>query len=234
MPPAAPPSRLESRIAMLGGPSTKTILVAVGDSVRRPSDAKSARPEETERALSALSCRDVCEALAAADTTTCLAALHRAAEDAFEASFADTQEDRTLFASAALDGLATRDRLASMEAAARRKLELLMNGGGNRAEASELEAALGALATRLQEVDGGRASLARRLTGINAERRAELGRLAPEMAERAWWYAARIEDDALLSVLGGEALPEGASAGLRADLARSSQALALGAGGRGD
>lgn len=232
MPPAAPPSRLETRIATLGGSSPKTILVAVGDSIRRPTDAMSARPDETERALAALSCRDVCEALAGVDVKACRAAIMRAAEDAFEAAFADSTEDRSLFASAALDGLAQRDRLASMETAARRRHALSLDGGADLAGAAEIERALAAFSAQLADVDAGHASLARRLTGVNAERRAELGRLSPEVAERAWWYSARSEDDALLAVLGGEAVPQGASTDLRADLARSTEALAYGAGGR--
>ncbi len=226
MPPAVTPSRLERRIVQLGGPSTKTILVAVGDCMRRPEDASSARPEETERALAALSAREVAETLAGVDANSCRGALARSGEDAFEAAFADTKEDRALFASAALDGLQERDRLASMVVAAQKKLALTKEG------APELQSALAALEASLADVDRGREALARKLTGINPERRAELGRLAPELRETAWWYSARGEDDALLGVLGGEAVPEGASRAMVADVERSATALAHGAGGR--
>jgi hypothetical protein len=231
MPPAATPSRLERRIQQLGGPSTKTILVAVGDSMRRPEETSSARPEETERALLALSATDVVASLASSDAASCRAALVRSAEDAFEAAFADTKEDRALYASAALDGLAERDRFCSLLVAAQKKLELVKNGAPDPA-ASELESAVASAEARLVEIDRGADAIARKLTGVNAERRAELGRLAPELRETAWWYAARSEDDALLGVLGGEALPEDASRALRSDVARSATALAYGAGGR--
>jgi hypothetical protein len=232
MPPAVTPSRLERRIAALGGPSTKTILVAVGDSIRRPSDASSARPDETERALVALSPADVTTALRGVDATSCRAALARAGEDAFEAAFAESSEDRALFASAALDGLAVRDAIASMGAAARQKLALMRGAATDVAAAGDLEAALTTFTSQLATIDAQNASIARRLTGINAERRTELGRLSADLREEAWWYAARSEDDALLAVLGGEAAPGDASAELRADLARSSAVIAQGAGGR--
>jgi hypothetical protein len=232
MPPVTP-SRLDRRIAQLGGPSTKTILVAVGDCMRRPDELASpmmasARPEETERALAALSARDVAETLSGVDASSCRGALVRSGEDAFEAAFADTKEDRALFASAALDGLQERDRLASMVVAAQKKLALNKDTDGT----AELRSALSALEASLADVDRGKEALSRKLTGINPERRAELGRLAPELRETAWWYSARGEDDALLGVLGGEAVPEGASRAMIADVERSATALAHGAGGR--
>jgi len=119
-----------------------------------------------------------------------------------------------------------------MLAAGRHKLALMRGAGDGATATADLEASLTELSTELATVDAHGASIARRLTGINAERRAELGKLSEDLREEAWWYAARSEDDALLAVLGGEAAPGDASAALRADLSRSSAALAHGAGGR--
>jgi hypothetical protein len=174
-----------------------------------------------------LSIAETASALAAVDAASCRSALARSGEDAFEAAFADTKEDRALFASAALDGLQERDRLASMVVAAHQKLALSKG-----ADVAVLSNALATLEASLADIDRGKDALARKLTGVNTERRAELGRLSPELRETAWWYAARSEDDALLGVLGGEAVPEGASRALVADVERSATALAHGAGGR--
>ncbi len=227
MPPSAPTSRLERRLVQLGGRSTKTILMAVGDAVRRPDEPTSARPEETERALSALSLAEVCEAIASADVAGCAAKLSRAGDDAFEAAFAEGEEDRALFASASLDGLAARDQLESLRTAALRFVEIARDGGS---DVGALGGAVDALDRGLAELDAGRAALCRKLTGVNAERRAELGRLAPELRERAWWYEARSADDALLSVLAGGEERADLSDAVRADVVRSSGALAAGAG----
>jgi hypothetical protein len=221
MPPLVQPSPLDTRIAELGGPSTKTILVAVGDAMRRPGDPTSARPVETGRALGALSVLDVAGVVRDVDVGACRAQLERASADAFEAAFAEAPDERTLFASAAVDGLAARDRVASICVAAERRLEMARDGASD-PDAGELEGAISSLRARLSDLDRGRERFARPLTGINAERRAELARLSDEARAEAWWFAARVDDDDLLTVLadGGHARG-GSSPAVWNDLLRS-------------
>jgi len=217
-------SPLDQKISEAGGPTTKTVLVVCGEMMRRSKHPSSARPEETERALSALSVSDVTQAVAGLDVASAKGELARAIEDAFEAAFADSEEDRTLFTSSAMSGIAARDRLASAIFGARQKLALASGDAG----VEGLAASLATVEDSLAALDEQLRPQVRSLTSVNPERRAELSMLDPELRETAWWYAARSDegDDQLLAQLGGapldSALAINDSAETKADLAASS------------
>lgn len=219
MRPAPKKLTLEQRIAEAGGSSPMTVMVVCGDMLRRSSHPSSARPEETERALSALSVEAAIEALSSVDGAAVEQALSRAADQAFEAAFADDEQDRVPFARGAMDGLDARDRVASLVAAATAKLSAVRGGGG---DGAGLERAIEATRASMAGVDAKMQSKARALTGVNRERRAELLELDASERALAWWYASRSEasDDELLAALGGvEGIsPQGA---VVADLAAS-------------
>ncbi len=223
-------SRLDRRIAELGDTTPTTVLCVCGDVMRSRPTPESARPEETERALSALSVGDVTQAIRTVDLVLTQTALRRAADDAFEAAFADSTEERELFVASTMEGLARRDRVASLLVAARARVELARSGG---ADAEDLERACADLETRLGALERSRASLARKLTGANAARRTALAALTQQAATAAWWYAERASDDGLLPALGGE--PGEITASIQADLSRSalpvSEAAALDSAG---
>jgi hypothetical protein len=191
-------SLIEQRITEAGGPSPINVLVVCGDALRRASFPESARPEDTERALEALSIEDASAAVLAIDFVGVKRDLTRAGQDAFDAAFTDDPEERTLFASAAMAGLAGRDRAASALAAAQMLLSM------STSETESLSTAIASAKQSLGDCDQGAASLARSLTGINRERRAELAKLDAGATKDAWWYSARSSeaDDALLLALG--------------------------------
>lgn len=219
MRPAPKKLTLDQRIAEAGGSSPATVMVVCGDMLRRSSHPSSARPEEMERALSALSVESAIEALASVDGASVEQALARAADQAFEAAFAEDEQERAPFARGAMDGLDSRDRVASMLAAASAKLDAART---SQADAAGLARAIEATRATIAEVDAKMQSKARALTGVNRERRAELAALDASERASAWWYASRSEtsDDDLLAALGGvEGIdPKGA---VVADLAAS-------------
>lgn len=201
----------------------QTVLVGCGEAMRRTRHTSSARPEETERALLALSPSAVASALSGMDTVSTRSELSRAIEDAFEAAFAEDEEERTMFASSAMSGLVARDQFASALFAAKARMSQLQRSRSasdgsvvapERASSSvdsrgaHGEAALAeAIATAeglAQALDRQMSHGSRSLTGVNRERRAELDRLDPEQRSHAWWYADRATegDDDLLVALG--------------------------------
>jgi hypothetical protein len=211
-------SRLDQRVAELGDTTPTTVLCVCGDVIRsRPGSPKSARPEETERALGALSLAEVASAVGAVDLVATKKAVERAASDAFEAAFADSPEERELFVASSMEGLLVRDRVASLLVAARARLDL---AAGRGEASSALIEACASLEARLGSVERARATLARQLTGANAARRAALSTLTDDAAKAAWWYSDRSSDDGLLPALVGEVSAD-ASESIRADLERS-------------
>jgi len=220
MPPFAE-STLDRRLAELGGKTPTRVLVVCGDAMRKKrGEPESARPEETERALSALSLGDAVQAVREADTRGAASGLARASTDAFEAAFADSDEERELFVASVMDGLGARDRLASIATAARARGALGERAGE---DVAELVAATDELEQRLQGADAPRQAWTRSLTAANAARRAVLATLTDAAASDAWWYAARIHDDGLLAVLGGLVDADSVSLGEegKRDVARS-------------
>ncbi|HTJ84071.1 MAG TPA: hypothetical protein VL400_20265 [Polyangiaceae bacterium] len=223
MPPFAE-SKLDRRIAQLGGKMSTRVLVCCGDAIRKKAgEPESARTEDTERALSALSVADAAAAVREVDVSAVASSLARASADAFEAAFAESDEERELFLASAVEGLAARDRVASIAVAARARAAMAAQSGD---AATSLESACADLDQRLQQAELPRVAWSRSLSGANAARRALLATLTEEAAAGAWWYAARSEDDDLLGALAGEIALEGArlSEAGRADVARSALA----------
>ncbi len=219
MPPLTAPkpdTYVETRVASLSSKETapRETLAAVGDLVRRRA-RHPAMDEILSSALVALRSEEVVAALSELDPITCEESVARAAAEAFEAAFADSPEERELFAEAAVAGLLVRDRIESVVVAATRYAEAC--------GADDVRAALGVLGPRFEEVD--RALVrrhARSLTGINPERRACLEELDEEARPRAAWFAARVETDGLLEALAASPAPAGGtSAAVREDLTLS-------------
>lgn len=209
-----PDTYVDMRVAILTAPNPapREVLAAVGDLARR--SERHAVPEDTlTAALQSLRAADVTLALSELDPSTCEESLGRAAAEAFEAAFADSPEERELFAEAAIAGLLVRDRVESLVFAARR----FMAATGDDPSTRE---ALEAVTARFAQVDEVLANkLARSLTGINQERRACLDELDSEVRGAAPWFSLRLDGDGLLEALAGNT--EGASASVAADLARS-------------
>lgn len=211
MPPVSVPrpSSLDQRCKELGGTSCTTMLVAVGEALRHEVNPESA--VEIERALAALSVADVASALASVDIEATKHEVQRAGSEAFEAAFADSDEERTLFQKSAVEALFSRDRLASMLAAADAKRR-----AHEGVEAETLGKAVQQVRAKTESLDVSVKSVTRALTAINGERRAALGRLKEAARAEAWWYLERSAeaDDDLLGTLGS--LDRTAPAGVHA------------------
>lgn len=199
MPPVSVPrpSSLELRCKELGGTSCTTMLVAVGEALRHEATPESA--VEIERALSTLSVADVASALVSVDVEATKHEVQRAGSEAFEAAFADSDEERTLFQKSAVQALFSRDRLASMIAAADAKRR-----AHDGADAETLGEAVREARAKTGALDLSLKSVTRALTAINGERRAALARLTEAARAEAWWYLDRSAeaDDDLLGTLG--------------------------------
>jgi hypothetical protein len=214
MPPLSAPKPnpyVDTRLAVISKSTTKSpapheVLAVVGDLLRRPSVLRGAVVEsELAAALSALRPSEVVGALAQLDVTTCEESLTRAAAEAFDAAFADSIEERDLFAEAALLGLLVRDRVESVVFAARRFAS--ETGDQSVVDAVRASDAQFAVVDRALTQKH-----ARSLTGINAERRSSFDELDPEARERAVWFSACLDADGLLHSLAvdpTEALPSG-------------------------
>jgi hypothetical protein len=191
------PSPFDSQLKKLGGSTPINVLTVCGDSLRRSSHPESARPDETDRALLALSIAEVAQGVGGV-APNLQAELQRAGAESFEAAFADSGEERALFAESSRGALVARDRAESVLVAARRRIELAKD------DLSELSRQVAALAERLVVVDAKQKSLARNLTGINPERRNELATLDAGAKARAWWFSlmAEPEHDGMLRSFG--------------------------------
>ncbi|NUP14153.1 MAG: hypothetical protein HOW73_49600 [Polyangiaceae bacterium] len=200
---------LDQAITDAGGPVPSTVLVVCGQMMRQSRRASSARPEETERALRALSPDAVVTALAAIDVTSVKSELTRAVEESFEAALAEEAQERTMFATSAMSGLAARDKVASTLTAARARLDLLQKDQGQNTSSPQSEGAralsdaIASTERAIADIDASLRVRSRSLTGVNRERRAELAKLDPQERERCWWYADRSDegDDDLLVAL---------------------------------
>lgn len=205
MPPASmKKSPLDQKILDAGGPTPQTVLVVCGDMLRRSKHTSSARPEETERALGALSIGAAAEALAAVDVKSVRTELTRAFEESFEAAFAEDAEERTLFASSAMGGIAARDRMASALAGAKARLAIAERSQASQESCRPLSDAILSIQTAAAELDRELSSRSRTLTAVNRERRAELDKLDADQRESSWWYSSRADvgDDELVAALG--------------------------------
>jgi hypothetical protein len=204
-----PSKFIDQRTTDLGGKSPATVMVACGEVLRmKPeatSDGTSASAEsatsEAEAALLALSLQDLETALGSVSAGATRGELKLALSDAFEAAFADGTEERALYGQSAAAGLAARDRVASICAAAAARLSL---GQENGTQKSAAKAALGKLTEDMRLLDAEVSKQVRSLTGINRERRIARDKLKDSERALAWWYSARSDeaDDRLLAALG--------------------------------
>lgn len=229
MPPATiRKTTLDQKITEAGGPVPINVLAVCGDTMRRSKHSSSARPEETERALRALSVADVMDALCSVDASSIRTELTRSFEESFEAAFAENDEERTLFATSAVAALAKRDRVTSVLVAARVRAGFGGDDGAD--DLARLKAEIQRVELTIGNVDQELQKRSRSLTGINRERRAELEKLDVDQREGAWWYSDRSnrDDDTLLAALGdleGTSAAKGTLSDLaRADLANSASA----------
>ncbi len=201
------PSTLDSNVQKLGGPTPRNVLTVCGDALRKSSLKESARPEETDRALLALSAVDVATGLKSVVMEEVGQAVMRAGNEAFEAAFADDDGERALFAESAFGALQARDGVQSMLTAARRRGELAASKGQKYSDAAGTEsiaAAVAAVEADLLFIDRKKNAFARMLTGINPERRKALAALDAGERDAAWWFStlADAENDGLLTKLG--------------------------------
>ena len=216
---------LDQKISEAGGPAPKNVLAVCGDMIRRSSHPDSARTEETERALRALSPAHVALALGALDVAQIQRETARAIEESFEAAFADTPEERAMFAASAMSALKGRDQLESVLAAARAHVSMSEVLGG--ASVDAVRGAVDALEQAAASLDRQLSARVRSLTAVNPERRAELAKLDESARSRAWWYSARADegDDDLLVALadlpGGDASVTHLGSAAQADIGGS-------------
>lgn len=182
----------QSRKEALTSTNTTVVVAMVGEVLRRQGSCGQL-VEQASSALARLSQADVESAVKSISTTACRVDVARAAEEAFEAAFADSPDERAEFAKSALEALLSRDRIESTLFAARAFM---------RASGTSLD--VDASSAELARLDGelGR-GLGRSLTGINAERRASLADLDASERERAVWFASFLDADDLLPALAG-------------------------------
>jgi hypothetical protein len=175
----------------VSSPLAHDALVEVGNALRhgRAADA----------ALGTIRGEDVARFLSSVDVDAQSRKLSRAVDEAFEAALATSPDERALYESSALEGLAARDALESAMAAI-----------------ASWEAARGPLpgATRqryeqvrrgLAQIDASMRASAVSLVALNDARRRERDALAGEHRARAWWWSARAGCDGMVAVLRGEA-----------------------------
>ncbi|MBU8894270.1 hypothetical protein DRW03_11950 [Corallococcus sp. H22C18031201] len=126
-------------------------------------------------------------------------ALLRAAEEAMEVALGDGGDEAELWRASSLEGLAARDRAASMAHALAtwESLHGALQGEG----ALYRERFLAALAN----LDSALHARARWFIPLNPQRRQERDLLDSAERARAWWYSARAECDDLVSLWAGKA-----------------------------
>ena len=163
------------------------ILGAAGAQIRGGQQA-------AEGPLKGLSRDDVEGWLSVVDAEALKADLQRGAEAAFEAVLAESESEAKEFEAWALEALHGRD---SLEAALVGLVAWEAATGSLGESGKRLRERL---AEKLARVDAQGSTLARRLVGINASRRAARDRLAPQYRERAWWYSSRAECDDLAAL----------------------------------
>lgn len=177
-----------------GGVVVGMLLEAAGDVLRRKS-ALGVSPASVLGQLSAISETSLRSWGDGVQVNELSARLKRAAAQAVEAAIPDSPEDGAAMAQWAAQDLQARDRLESALVA----LEA-MGRADSKALATRLR---GAVAT----VDRTCRGMVVSFTALNATRRSEAALLDTEFRGAAWWYSERtgIEDDGLVSILGGEA-----------------------------
>lgn len=190
----------QARKEALTSTNTTVVVAMVGEVLRRQGSCGQELVEQATAALARVSQADVDAAVRSISVTACRADVVRASEEAFEAAFADSNEERALFAKSALEALLSRDRVESTLFAARAFAKA--KGGASAELSSDDVEALGTLDGEL-----GR-SLGRSLTGINAERRASLGDLDASERGHAVWFASLLDADDLLPALAGQKTSE--------------------------
>jgi len=210
---------VDPRTEGLKSANTSVVLATAGDVLRRQQGTGKALVDQANAAIAKLSREEVQSVVRSMSVQACRAEVTRAAEEAFEAAFADGPEERSEFAKSALEALSSRDRLESTLVATR--TWSTHHGVPSQSISSQNETIdLGNIPSELAKLDGdlGR-SLGRSLTGINAERRAALADLDPSERDRAVWFGSFLDADDLLQALAGtrsKDLSEGAKSALAA------------------
>jgi hypothetical protein len=193
------------------------VVQAAGDVLRRSARCGAELVAEADEALAALSTADVRAVVSAIDVEGCRRSVERAGAEAFEAAFAESPEEREVFATSAHDALLARDRAESSLAAGRRRAAT-----ADAAAKAELEAILGERSSALRSLDatfGG--SVGRSLTAITDRRRASHADLDESSRATAPWFASFADADDMLAGLAGVKTTE-LSASTRAALEASS------------
>lgn len=153
-----------------------------------------------DEVLVALDRAEVERALGACRATRCEDRVREAAEEAFEAAFAEPGD--TMWAEGALEALDLRDGLASMQVSLGRMRAL----GGESGALREAEQHLDELISR---TDLALRPELRSFLSLGDARRARRDRLDPEARALAYWYGDRADCDELLRLLAGGRTSDG-------------------------
>ncbi|MCS6899397.1 MAG: hypothetical protein NZX77_06465 [Polyangiaceae bacterium] len=183
---------------------TGTLLGTIGYLLRRPCLLTSTDlpPTDLDRILADLPREDLQAWLASASVTELRRTLQRAADAAFESTLAEEETEQESLREIALEGLAKRERLASIFHALDRWQQLhgpLDERARRRYDALALEAS---------RIDDSLRASSVALTPLNDERRAERDVLQETFRASSWWYTRHADRDDLA------ALPLGASPSL--------------------
>lgn len=206
--------RLSEALARRPHPEERAVLAgallgAAGYLLRR---SRAFADPAVEAQLAALPREDLQAWLASASASGLRRALQHAADAAFEAALSEDEGEREGHHTAAMEGLAERERLASALHATDRWEQL--QGPLEERARRRRDTLLGEIA----RIDASLRSTAVTLTHLNEERRAERDLLDEPLREGAWWYSHHAQNDDLAN------LPFGAPAS-RAPSPRATAAL---------
>lgn len=127
--------------------------------------------------------------------------LAQAIDDAFEATLTDDAGEREVHVAAALEGLASRDRIESALAAIE---ELLASRDEGDALDEDARRRFDDVRQAMAHLDRAARPGAAPLVALNEARRRERDALADAHRARAWWWSSRAECDALIALLRNE------------------------------
>jgi hypothetical protein len=175
--------------AALAGDTAATLAYA-GDLLRRAT-AFGVDVSKVDAAIARVGKDKALAHVASIDAGAIRTRFERGIEDAFEALIEQDAIEKATFERKAMEALFERDALESARVAVEHAIGVV----------AELEAKVAA-------VDAGLATRARCLVGLNAHRRQELALLDPEAQRAAWWFASRVESDAVGEVLAGRKDPK--------------------------
>ncbi len=170
-----------------------SVLVEAGARLRRGNDAAVA--------MAAVKGDEAIAFLASVDVDVESRRLAQAIDAAFEATLADDAAERAAHVAAALEGLASRDRIESALAAVG---ELVASSGGGGAINDDARRRFDDVREAMARLDRAARPGAAPLVALNETRRRERDALSGEHRTRAWWWSSRAECDALAALLRNE------------------------------